>query len=161
MLYGCETWVLCDTKLKSVDGAYTRLLRYCMGYTYKDHITNKVLYEGVHKISEVIRWRRLRLIGHCLRADDVNKPNYQMVSKVILLDPDSWDRGGRSRMKAGSHNKVTFMGILINDLRDICKITALRNKDIINLAKHKEAWKKLKDRILSKIDVNSTSRNLK
>ena len=38
--------------------------------SWKDKFTNIQLYKGMPKISEVIKQRRLRLAGHCIRHTD-------------------------------------------------------------------------------------------
>ena len=36
-------------------------------YSWRDHIRNEILYGKLPKISAKIRWRRLKLTGHCQR----------------------------------------------------------------------------------------------
>ena len=35
---------------KTLDGCYTRLLRYCLGFKWSDHVTNVELYGGLAKV---------------------------------------------------------------------------------------------------------------
>ena len=59
------------------------------------------MFEGITPISEVIRERRVRCAGHCLRAKD------QPVSRVVL-----WEGLGPGRKE----NFKTFPKILMEDL---------------------------------------------
>ena len=54
LLYGCETWTLTVDLEKRIDGYYTRLLRSALGYSWRDHITNKVLYGKLPKVVVVV-----------------------------------------------------------------------------------------------------------
>ena len=67
LLYGCEAWTLDDNLAKKIDGCYTRLLRAVLGYSWKDKITNEMLYGEIPKVTDKIRTRRLRLAGHIQR----------------------------------------------------------------------------------------------
>ena len=91
LLYGCETWSMTKNCERKLDGAYTKLLRYASGVHWSDHITNAVLYGDLPKISLVIKRRRLRFAGHCIRAI------HQPVSQLVLRQPISgFRRGGAS-----------------------------------------------------------------
>ena len=81
ILYGSTTWSLTKKEERSIDGCYTRMLRMALNISWKDHVTNQVLYGSLPKISEVIRKRRLQLAGHCFR--DKSAP----VSKLVTWNP--------------------------------------------------------------------------
>ena len=68
LLYGAECWTLTKQLQKRLDGCYTRLLRASLNISWKQRLTNKVLYGDIPKISDTIRERRLRFAGHCYRA---------------------------------------------------------------------------------------------
>ena len=106
LLYSCETWSLTTTlekrnRISSLDGARNRMLRYALNISWKDHIPNSIVFEGITPISAVIRERRVRFAGHCLRARD------QPVSRVVL-----WEGLGPGR----KGNFKTFPKILMEDL---------------------------------------------
>ena len=67
LLYGCEAWTLTEKLERKIDGCYTRLLRASLGYTWKDKITNEILYGEIPKVTSKIRTRRLKLAGHIYR----------------------------------------------------------------------------------------------
>ena len=51
---------------KSLDGTYTEMLRMVLGVSWKDEVSNDVLYGKLPKLSgQRIRNRRLKLAGHC------------------------------------------------------------------------------------------------
>ena len=66
LLYGSECWTLTVQQQKRLDGCYTRLLRACQNISWRQRITNKVLYDGLPPVSETLRARRLSFAGHCL-----------------------------------------------------------------------------------------------
>ena len=66
---------------KRIDGCYTRLLRMALNISWKDKINNITLYNGLSRISEVIKERRLTLEGHLMRHDN------EMAHKLVLLEP--------------------------------------------------------------------------
>ena len=75
---------------KSLKWSYTRMLRMALNISWRQHITNEVLYGDLPKISEVIRERRLGLAGHSYRDDK------SPVSKLILWEPVH-GRAGRGK----------------------------------------------------------------
>ncbi|CAM4576982.1 unnamed protein product [Leuciscus chuanchicus] len=72
LLYGSECWTLNPTLEKSLDGCYTRMLRAVLNISKSAHVTNKILYEGVPRVSNKIAVRRMRLAGHCRRHRELD-----------------------------------------------------------------------------------------
>ena len=70
-----------STMRKKIDGCYTKLLRMATHISWKDKVTNTQLYRGMPKITEVIKQRRLRLEGHCLRHTE------ELSHNLILWKP--------------------------------------------------------------------------
>ena len=101
LLYGCETWTLTKKINKTLDGCYTRMLRKVNNVTWKDHFTNKALYGDLQPISSVIRRRRLKFSGHCVRSQDP-------VSELVLWEPKHGKR------RSGRPEK-TYINILKED----------------------------------------------
>ena len=64
LLYGCKSWALNKTTTKQFDGAYTRLLRSALNVSWRDHITNLILYGSLPKVTIKIKERKMRLAGH-------------------------------------------------------------------------------------------------
>ena len=67
---------------KKLDGCYTRLLRYCLGFKWSDHVTNVELYGGLTKVSKRLLDRKLRFVGHCQRARGADQP----IKHLLLWD---------------------------------------------------------------------------
>ena len=88
LLYGAECWSLTKQQQKRLDGCYTRLLRASLNISWKQRLTNKVLYGSIPPISQTVRERRLRFAGHCSRAKD------ECISDVLLWRP----RHGKRRV---------------------------------------------------------------
>ena len=70
--------------------------------SWKDNITNIQLYRGITKISEVVKQRRLRLAGHCIRNTD------ELALNLMLWNPKN---GLRNR----GRQSTTLIDILKSD----------------------------------------------
>ena len=82
-----------------LDGLYTRLLRFALDISWKDHVTNEKLYAGLPKLSDKLRSRRLGIAGHCVRYPK------EAAHHTILWEPTH----GKSRGAASCMNFVTLL----------------------------------------------------
>ena len=57
-MYGSEAWTMTKAQEKNLDGTYTKMLRMVLGVSWKDKVSNDVLYEEQPKLSDKIRSRR-------------------------------------------------------------------------------------------------------
>ena len=69
LLYGSETWTMSKQLEKRLVGTYTRLLMRVQNINWK-HFTLEQIYVSLPKASHVVRTRRNRFAGHCLRAKE-------------------------------------------------------------------------------------------
>ena len=83
LLYFSEFRIIDSIMRKQIDGYYTRLLRMATNISWKDKVTNTQLYMGMTKISEVIKQRRLQLVGHCIGHTD------ELVHNLMLWKPNN------------------------------------------------------------------------
>ena len=81
LLYGSESWTLTSNQERKMDGVYTRMLRMVKNISWKQHITNEVLYGRLPKVSDKIRERRLKKAGHCWRHPE------EVAHELILWEP--------------------------------------------------------------------------
>ena len=125
LLYGAETWTLTKKMNDRLDGTYTKMLRVVLGVSWRDHMTNKELYGSLEKVSNSLRVRRLRFIGHSWRRKD------ELISKVLLWEPN---HGHRKKGRP----LTTFTDQLRND-------TGLTNQELMNIMDDRKEWKKLVD----------------
>ena len=102
LLYGSECWSLKPTLQKSLDGCYTRMLRAVLNISKSTHVTNRILYEGIPRVSEKVAARRMRLAGHCQRHQELP------ASKLVLWEPT---HGHRSRGRP----TLTYVDVLKKD----------------------------------------------
>ena len=74
LMYGCETWKMNESDAKKIDVFQNRCLRRVMKIKWQDKISNRELLERakVEKLSEEVRRRRWRFIGHILRQQPDN-----------------------------------------------------------------------------------------
>jgi len=78
------------------------MLRKALNISWREHVTNELLYEDLPKISTKIQTRRLKLAGHCARHPE------EAASNPVLWVPD---RGSRGRGRPTG----TFMDTLMSD----------------------------------------------
>ena len=93
LLYVSECWTLTKQLQKRLDGCYTRLLRASLNISWRQRLTNKVLYGNIPLISQTVKERRLRFAGHCHRAKN------ECISSVLLWKPQHGRRSVGSPAK--------------------------------------------------------------
>jgi len=123
LLYGCETWVLTQTMTKKLDGAYTRLLRMVRNISYPQKITNVELYGALPKISEVVRQRRIRHLGHALRAP---QPVRECLQQPVP-----------GKRKQGQGRTLSLRNLIEED------IPGYKYEELADLAEDRQAWRTL------------------
>ena len=101
LLYDSECWTLKPTLQKALDGCYTRMLRVVLNISKSAHVTNENLYAGIFRVSNKIAARRMRVVGHCQR-------HQELPAKVVLWEPTHghWSRGRPT---------LTYVDVLKND----------------------------------------------
>ena len=98
LLYNAVSWTMTNTFLVRLDGCYTRLLRFALGYTWNDFVSNSELYGCLSKVSKTLLERKLRFAGHCARATD------QPISELLFWDHSRLVRGKCSKGAGGRAN---------------------------------------------------------
>ena len=88
LLYGAKSWTLTGIMSGRLDDIYTKVLRAVLRVSWKEHITNNNLYGKLMKVTDSLRVRRLKFIGHCWRSND------ELINKVLTWRPK---RGKRKR----------------------------------------------------------------
>ena len=106
-----------------LDGTYTRMLRAVLGVSLKEHKTNKELYNKLPNITDTLRNRRLRFIGHCWRRKD------EVISELLLWEPK---HGARKRGRPAA----TYIDQLRND-------TGLSIAELKSTMGNRKEWMKL------------------
>jgi len=123
-LYAAETWSVSKTLASRIDGAYTRLLRYALNISWKDKVTNLIVYKDIVPVSLRLRERRLTFAGHCFRAGQ-SAP--QPVMDLIL-----WRYKGK--LARGAANRRTHIKMLCDDRGLSFKVKDI-DESIISLKK--------------------------
>ena len=122
LAYGVITWTLTSTLENNIDGAYIRMLRAIMNVSWKEHMTNRELYNNIPIITSSIREQRMRFAGYCRRS------NNELVSDVLLWTPKN---GKRSRVRPAKK----FVDQMVEDTE--CEV-----EELINLMDNRDEWKK-------------------
>ena len=122
LLYGSEAWTLTRAQEKSLDGTYTKMLRMVLGVTWKDKVSNEVLYGRLPRLSDKIKSRRLKLAGHCVRHPEI------LANDLVLWEPEV----GSGETKRG-RPKQSYPSMLLRDVGTISKEelrTLMRDRDV-------------------------------
>ena len=118
LLYGSDSWTLNVARTKKLDGSYTKMLRTVYNVSWRDHITNQVLYGSLPRISSVVKSRRLALAGHVSRHDEP-------AGKLLLWSPTGKRRIGRPH--------ITIKKLLEKD-------TGLSGTDLLTAMRERGSW---------------------
>ena len=134
LLYNATTWTMTGTLEKALDGAYTRLLRYALNISWKEHKTNKELYGKLPRVSLRLRERRLNFAGHCWRSyQSADQP----VQKLLFWSvPDGKPKRG---------NFSSYVKVLLADYfgEKIKKAEYMQSVlDIKSAMDNRETWRK-------------------
>ena len=78
------------------------MLRMALNISWKEKLTNVELYGSLSKITSVIRERRLRIAGHCVRHKE------EIANQLVLWQPTT---GQRSR----GRQSVSYVDCLLED----------------------------------------------
>ena len=107
---------------KALDGVYSRMLRTALNISWKDHVTNIELYGKLPRLSDTIRQRRMRLVGHCVRHPELT------ACELVLWEP-------RHGKKSRGRPQATFIDTLKRD-------TGLSSTpEIRSLMENRELWR--------------------
>ena len=116
LLYGSETWTLTKQMTLRLDGCYTKLLRYILNIKYnpdaEHQVSNAEVYkDDVRPVSQVLRERRLRFVGHCMKSN-------QPIADILLWDCDNHleKEGGKGLVRRGQGNTKTYLKQLFEDI---------------------------------------------
>ena len=99
LLYNAETWSPTETLLRQLDGAHSSLLRAAFGVARLDRVSNRELYSRLHMAppSATLRLRRLRLVGHVIRAESYCPEPLQQALLLQLPGPRRLGQGRAQR----------------------------------------------------------------
>ncbi len=77
LLYGCETWKTTKNDNKAINVFQSKCLRRILNVKWNDYVTNQEILErsGASTLSEEVKRRRWKFIGHILRQDPNNDCN--------------------------------------------------------------------------------------
>jgi hypothetical protein len=129
LLYGCGTWSLTKLEEKRLNGTHTRMLRMVQNVNWNEHVTNKVLYGSLNKVTETIQKRRLQLAGHVYR--DKTSPAHMTVT---------WNPK-HGQVNRG-RQRTTYVGTQLRD-------TGLENvQDLGKCMEDRDIWRRISSRCL-------------
>ena len=98
------------------------MLRAALNVSWREHMSNRELYNNIPRIKSPIREQRMRFAGHCWRSKN------ELVSDVLLWTPK---HGQRSRGRPAK----TFVDQMVEDTE--CEV-----EELINLIENRNEWKK-------------------
>jgi hypothetical protein len=128
LLYNATTWTMTDKLQQNLDGCYTRLLRFALGYKWSDFVTNKELYGNLSSVSKRLLKRKLQFAGHCQRAVD------QPISELLFWDHSKQVRGKCSK---GAGARPNYAKRLLKE----CSCIVQSDVELAKLMSDREQWK--------------------
>jgi hypothetical protein len=135
LLYNATTWTMTQGLEKLLDGAYTKLLRYALNVSWRDHMKNDVLYGKLPRVSVRLRERRMIFAGHCWRCHESAK---QPIHELLFWSvPDGVQKQG---------NWTTYVKVLLEDFgsgKVLKKDLAGAVIQIQNAMGNRVEWKKI------------------
>ena len=126
LLYGSEAWTLTRAQEKSLDGTYTKMLRMVLGVSWRDRISNDILYGNLPKLSDKIKSRRLKLAGHCIRHPEL------LACDLVTWEPEA-QRGEAKRGRP----KQSYLSTLIRDVGTKTK------EELRTLMRDRDLWRRI------------------
>jgi hypothetical protein len=131
LLYGCEALTITPSFSRVVDGTYARLLRYAIGIVWPKTMSTITLRDTTRcpRANQIIRSRRLRLIGHVLRAG-----GKQVVAALLQTSPTE-------KFRRGGHRRILYETILHQDLAML--------QATMDMAQNRADWRELCARALT------------
>ena len=100
----------------------TEVSRRVLNISKSTHVTNKILYEGIPRVSEKIAVRRMRLAGHCQRHREL------LASKLVL-----WETTHGQRLRG--RPTLTYVDILKKDAG------AESTNELARCMENRDGWK--------------------
>ena len=167
LLYGSETWTLTKQMTLRLDGCYTKLLRYILNIKYnpdaEHQVSNAEVYkDDVRPVSQVLRERRLRFVGHCMRSN-------QPIADILLWDCDNHleKEGGKGLVRRGQGNTKTYVKQLFEDMNGSYEYGREMVNDLREEMLNREVWRNIirevsnaqKNKLLNNNNNTSTNSN--
>jgi hypothetical protein len=167
LLYGSETWTLTKQMTLRLDGCYTKLLRYILNIKYnpdaEHQVSNAEVYkDDVRPVSQVLRERRLRFVGHCMRSN-------QPIADILLWDCDNHleKEGGKGLVRRGQGNTKTYVKQLFEDINGSYEYGREMVNDLREEMLNREVWRNIirevsnaqKNKLLNNNNNTSTNSN--
>ena len=72
MVYESETWAMNMEQSARLERTDMRMVRWMCGVSLRDRVPSVELRERmrIELVSDIVKWNRLRCLGHVLRNDD-------------------------------------------------------------------------------------------
>ncbi|XP_066294593.1 uncharacterized protein [Branchiostoma lanceolatum] len=138
MLYNCNSWVAPKAVLEKLDSCHRKHLRVITGLQWpKSMVTNDTLYKicNTTPLSEKVEHLRWSMFGHILRM-----PQDTPAQKALEF---STLRSNRYKARKGRHC-VNLLSMLKGDLKRGPPTTGKKLRELRELARCKDTWKKMK-----------------
>jgi len=146
-LYPSATWVM-DAKMEAtLNGCYTRMLRFVKGLNYADHPTIETIYGNMPTVVEIIAKRRLTMIGTAFQYEtSVDQPMTRFMWELaarrsVDQTKKSWDESPRAR---------SYLDQLYEDLARVGRGSATFFATVVSWMKDARGWPKLVEEICKK-----------
>lgn len=127
LAYSLEAVPITETRAKMINASYRRLLRYSLGIHFPDTVSNNDLKRrtNIPDFTDLLRRRRLSLLGHTLREDARRMCNEEpRIPLALVLDhpPVEPFRRGKANMQSLMRTYEDDMNYLGLTKSQICTI---------------------------------------
>jgi hypothetical protein len=83
-LYGSESWAIDEEMATTLQGSYTRMLRFAKGLDFNDHPSIKTIYGNRKSVIAVIAERRLNFLGRVIRQRAMRpQPIHDILEQLV------------------------------------------------------------------------------
>ena len=106
---------------KRLDGNYTRMLWAILNKSWRQHPTNQQLYGHLPLVTKIIKIRRNRHAGHCLRSRD------ELISDELLWTPSD----GRAKAEWPARTYI----------QQLCEDTGCSPEELPEVMNDREGWR--------------------
>jgi hypothetical protein len=138
-LYPSATWVLDEALAATLNGNYTRMLRFAKGLNWQDHPSIGAIYGDMPTVVEMVARRRLMMVGNVFQLEHSTP---QLMARVIR------ELEARRVTRKVWANKVNrnFVDQLYEDLA-LVGLDHLQFEEVVKLMKKPKDWEHTVDKI--------------
>ena len=146
-LYACQSWVLGDKERATLQGSYTRMLRFAKNIPFTDHPSLERIYGATPSVLATIAKYRLHMLGTAFRYErECPQPLIRVVRWLLSQHtPVTSTLTPRAR-----EQRFTYADQLMRDVRCLTRRPGMRPDEVLSLLSSPTDWRtKVIDQVVS------------